>query len=282
MIKVKRLGFSYKYIRKQKNYINVELFDQLKLRIKTIDIPNIKNTYDDLYNLADLTVTLQSKSNVAVSLKYLNKKRIKKNIKISDNYSKTITLLKAVYVFADIFTNVFLNEVYNKKFIKWPLSRFCNLAKSRPNLTLPEDVTRKIWLIKHYRNKIIIHWEFPKTNSSMGNVDGTIRHTPLPKNMHFENKDLQDIKSLYCKYRTTTNTTKIHSNLYEQLWEIYNEIPILNRTKLNPDREKIDGIAGKGGIQSMQAKEILDSINKFIYALTKSVMKCNGRFKTPK
>jgi hypothetical protein len=255
------------------------VLNPLKAHIPNIDPLHIKVAYEDMMNLAAVTLQFEQAGNMSKFIEIVEAGNKDKATLIYWKNRCSYSLLKAVYAFADVFINVSLQKTYNKVFKKpsstWPLKEFCKLVLQ---LGMDKEIVRNVWCIKKYRNMMIIHWDIDRIHSYHSDASGEIRLSPIPKDFKIGTKDSLKIGSMYAKYKPLYPELPDSENYYERLRGLYYRIPLIERNGVNPDRRSIDQIAEKGGCDSMTIPEIVEAIQSFIIGLSNAVVKCRGNF----
>lgn len=172
------------------------------------------------------------------------------------SHAKTIVLVKAAFVFADIFFGAFCAEVFGRR-VRGPG------LKGRINATpalwaMPAEVLAAAYAASQFRNSLIAHHDFSRVPGSMIRAR-EIRLCPIGQSPLTE-ADKSKVDALWAKYRPGTASNLPVRNMITPL---FHEIPAVSDGNRNPDRQDIDRLADRFGCDSMTLDELVVAVDKF-------------------
>jgi hypothetical protein len=230
-----------------RKYIFEPLQSKAKITFRT------QSAYNDILRIQEISEYIESRSS-------------------EDNYQigQLITLLKAMYMFADIFLKVFLSEVSGsnvKSFITWLISQ-------KKIIYLQSDIL-PIYNVVVYRNKVIVHHDLIRYPANYRNLtfinEYRIYPQPQPGEMIYWN----EINRLWENHKNYFTEKAIDP--FERVEILFNNIPVeLETTKsgkieIGKDRKSIDKIVEVGGCRSKTRQEIVQAVDQFALAIVKTV-----------
>lgn len=183
----------------------------------------------------------------------------------TENYNRLFTLLKALFVFADIFASVLLSEAVGKTGLT--LNGF--LMNPKPpliNLSITQILPAYCTVI--YRNKLITHHDVNRLYSAkiLADLRGA-QLIPLPEKMYIAEKDVEAIMRLKSKYETSISNLAEEINQWELIKMLFYGIPIGALGFINDDRKEINKIAEQGGCESLTPIEVVGAMDQFALAI---------------
>lgn len=241
----------------------------LVTKISTFRTRRVESAYEDLISLAIIAKEIEG--NIAgQDIFDLNK--VSDNQQVFSTIQKQgqiVALLKALYLFSNIFISILLGELINIK--KISLIRFLQ-SKNQMLTSLSMDKILPAYCIVVYRNKVIAHHDIRRMSSyTIGHGNVQFRFAPLPEDFHISNNSITELARLKSSYVSTVQDLRNVDNQFEQLKILFYNIPIGELGDINPDRNKIDHIAEEGGCTSMTRDEIIQAIDTFTKAIVEAV-----------
>ncbi len=231
-----------------------KVINQLKMINPNIMESRILSHYEDLLYIASLCDEI-----AATIPNNLPSQKVKRERQL-------IVMLKALYMFANIFIDVFLSEAVKKE----SYNKFIN--------NMPFEISNDVLLYAHriviYRNKIIAHHDKHKKRMYGFSVTagGEKRLTTIPPQFIISKKNIVELNKLKNNYESTITELSNANNQFMQLQILFNRIPPIGSDReINPDRKEIDKIVGHGGVESMTYLEVLEAVNTFTMAIVEKL-----------
>ena len=176
-----------------------------------------------------------------------------------------VTILKALYMFADIYISTFIHETFGRPTNGMSLIKFLR-SKDFP---LRPDINSILsaYCLVVYRNKIIAHQDIRRRYSYETDLSGAYRLAPLPDQLEMSQADGEKLKTLKEKYRSHIPGLATEENLFVTLRLLFYGVPIGDIGVISKDREAINDIAERGGCPSMTRNEIIKAVDDFSSAM---------------
>ena len=236
----------------------------LREKKKSVDGQRIALAYQDLVDMATLAEALERDS--------LMSGRDSDDHTIVARMQFTrflVTILKALYMFADIYISTFLHEALGRSTDGMSLIKFlkCKNSPLRPAIKF----ILSAYCLVVYRNKIIVHQDFRRTYSYETDPTRAYRVAPLPDQLGIAKADAENLKMLKEKYRCHIPGLVTEENLFVMLRLLFYGVPIGEVGYISKDRQAIDAIAERGGCPSMTRDEILGAVDDFSSAMINAV-----------
>lgn len=180
-----------------------------------------------------------------------------------------VTILKALYMFADIYISTFLHEALGRPTSGMSIINFlnCKYSPLRPAIISMLSV----YCLVVYRNKIIAHHDIRRTYSYETDLYGAYRLAPLPGQLDIAKADIEKLKMLKEKYGSRIPGLVTEENLFVMLRLLFYGIPIGEIGAISKDRETINAVAERGGCPSMTRDEIFRAVDDFSSAMVNAV-----------
>lgn len=191
-------------------------------------------------------------------------------------------LLKAAIVFGDVVHIRLLQYVFNEwekdLTTTWLASPKTPAEVREWALRLPGDAYVGAHALRIYRNRLILHFERPRSAAAMASAEGVKDRRLLPIFFPGVNdRDHDTLEAIASRNRDLTRVATVREvesgkrNYWELLEALFYSIhPLTSDGKQNGDRLVIDGLAVVGGIKSPSMKEVLDMIVRFTAAVAVS------------
>lgn len=184
---------------------------------------------------------------------------------------RLMTMLKALYMFADIYLQVLASEVANKERLS-----FNDFLKKAVLPLAPESIL-PAHCLSVYRNKIIVHQDVVRGYGWTTDAEGRHRLSPHPTDFKISNKDAVVLSKLRDDYKATMPELMTENNQFMQMRLLFNKVaPTNSDGSLNQSRRKIDKIAESGGVESMTPHEIIEAIDTFSIAVIEALKRKTG------
>lgn len=180
-----------------------------------------------------------------------------------------VTILKALYMFADIYISTFLHEVFGRPTGGMSLIKF--LERKDSSLRPAINSIHNAYCLVVYRNKIVAHQDIRRTYSYETDLSGDYRLAPLPDQLAIAQADGEKLKTLKEKYGSHIPGLAAEENLFIMLRLLFYGLPIGEIGTINEDRKAINAIAERGGCTSMTRDEILRAVDDFSSAMISAV-----------
>ena len=245
-----------------------KITEPLKKELPDFDDLRVVSSYEDLLVVSELANEIEAKIMGQDPFTLAEAKQYDDvHILIEQQY-RLATLLKALYLFSDIFVSVTLSEV-----LIWSevtLVKFLNKPR-QPLLSISVSELLSVYCAVIYRNKIIAHHEVKRQYSFIWGPGPSSAYVPLPKQFFIQAADARVLRQLTDVYKASIPLLAKENNQFEQLQLLFYNIPIGSLGQINNDRRLIDKIAEQGGCKSMSREEILTAIDQFAQAVVNSV-----------
>lgn len=227
----------------------------LKPRLQPDGTSRIHSAYDDLMTLC-LMVEEQAAALPAAAPHDLDAEL---RPKWQSHFARGRTLLKAVYVFADVFFTVLCREVLG------PSKRrgvgFKGRLQEAPSIwTMATRQLTAAYAVAQFRNSLVVHHDNPRIPSATINLAKHLRLSPMGMRelTSAELNELWQLAHIYLR-RPVGQT----GNPPETVSLLFANVPPLYDGKINPDRERVDRFADALGIHSMTLHELLFAVDEF-------------------
>lgn len=260
-----------------KKYFNPQKLNSLITELVYFDIMRIEALYRDTIQTIkryDEKIKKDNKKNidpVELKINYIKKGKQSEAIEIEEYTSTLLFYLKTMYIFADIFINTLLKEVYNiPDDVYMSYYKFINEYVKTRNIDfkISEELKLKLYCICIYRNKIIAHHDVLRSTGFSSSIAGEIRLLSFPKNSSPSEADIKKIEELKKKYENQIPSLKNTSDFYNLLEILYYNVPLYDKNGINTDRRDkvggLDGIIERNGCPSYTIDEIMEIINQSI------------------
>jgi len=179
------------------------------------------------------------------------------------------TLLKAVYVFANIFMSRLLGEIMGVRELSF--GKFLQQTPGSMLDTLSLSSTLPAYCVYVYRNKVIAHHTIERDFGFKWDTDGTIRLIPFPKKMRWSPENVSKLEALAYKYSKDIPDLISEGNYYGQLELLLYGIPIGCIGSVNPDRHEVNRLAEYGGCVSYTRIQVLNAVDDFALAIVRAL-----------
>lgn len=245
------------------------ILDVLKDNIENFTYSRIESSYKDLLNLSDIFSEISSQINYRDQLKYLKSNNQDKLDELHFLESKLVTVLKAFYMFSNVFVIQLIGETSGKMGLS--LKKLINKSDTFLSDICTDDIL-PMYCVSEYRNKIIEHHDFSRYYTyKIIKEAKNLRLVPFAKLFHINKDDKEAVQSLKEKYKSLIPKLRNEDNYFELLKILFYNIPLGSLGEINPDRKLIDKISERGGCESMTYFEILEAVDKFSDAICKAV-----------
>ncbi len=181
-----------------------------------------------------------------------------------------VTILKALYMFADIYISTFLHEALGRPTDGMSLIKKFLMRKDSPLRPAINSILSAYCLVV-YRNKIIAHQDIRRTYSYETDLSGAYCLAPLPDQLEISQADGQKLKTLKEKYKSHIPGLATEENLFIMLRLLFYGVPIGEIGAISKDRETINAVAERGGCPSMTKDEIIRAVDDFSLAMINAV-----------
>jgi hypothetical protein len=180
-----------------------------------------------------------------------------------------VTILKALYMLADIYISTFLHEALGRPAGGMSIIKFLKRKDSplRPAI----NSMLSVYCLVVYRNKVIAHQDIRRTYSYETDLSGSYRVAPLPGQLDIAKADVEKLKMLKEKYGYHIPGLVTEENLFVMLRLLFYGVPIGEVGDISKDRQAIDAIAECGGCPSMTKDEIIRAVDDFSSAMINAV-----------
>jgi hypothetical protein len=249
-----------------------ELKDNLEIikrKVPALHDIRIEGIYTDFLVLTVLFEELNDEVRDKDLFDYLDDKQENEWRRLIIRHRQLVSILKAIFIFADVFISVLISEVTDTL----GLSLYKYLTKPRrPLENLSTISILPAYCVVVYRNKVIAHHDKRRMNSFVLSGRGDdVRLIPFPEKFGISPQNVSKLKNLKLKYIDTIEGLRSEDNNYELLRILYYGIPVGELGKVNEDRKTIDQIVQDGGCKSMTSNEILKSVDDFFVAVVKAI-----------
>lgn len=236
----------------------------LREKKRSLDGQRIALAYQDLVDMATLAEVLERDS--LMSGRDSDDHTIVARIQFT---RFLVTILKALYMLADIYISIFLHEALGKPTDGMSLIKFLNRKNSplRPAI----DSILSAYCLVVYRNKIVAHQDIRRTYSYETDRARAYWLAPLPDQLSIAHADGEKLKILKEKYGCHIPGLVTEENLFVMLRLLFYGVPIGEVGGISKDRQAIDAIAERGGCPSMTKDEILRAVDGFSSAMINAV-----------
>lgn len=232
----------------------------IKRKVPTFDELIVDSAY------LDLVVLTKELERVQEEVIQINPFENDERDRIFLRYKLAFTLLKSLFIFADIFISLLISQSTNKlgsslnKFLKNPCV---------PLLNLSTDMILPAYCVVIYRNKVIAHHDFQRSDAYfISPTNNEIRLFPFIAQNRVLSSDNTIIENLKNKYIDSIENLRNEKNYPEILRILFHGIPIGGFGKeINKDRVVINRIAEVGRCRSLSSNEILSAVDKFFLAI---------------
>jgi len=240
-------------------------------KMSTFRSRRVESAYKDLTHLAALAEEMEASIAGRDVIELAKVGKFEQASFVDQRHYQIVTLLKALYIFGNIFINIMLSEVMDKP--RMSLNEFLKLKK-HPLISLPIDKILPVYCIAVYRNKVIAHHDVRRTSGHISGP-GSGQHRLLPFSEQYflsmSKSSQAELIRLKSSYVGTVQELTKEDNLLNLLEILFYNIPIGEFGNINPDRKKIDRIAEEGGCKSMTRNEIIKAVDTFTAAIASSV-----------
>jgi hypothetical protein len=228
----------------------------------------VEVVYEDLYDIYELIQGTHKRIKKFDVFDLVKTGRIRKAKNIRDQDRQIVTLLKAQHLFAEIFISMLIGEVLKKPSLS--LNSFIDKPQEPLNYLSPQDILPAYCVIV-YRNKIIAHHAEIRGNAYFSDKNGEKKFFPHHSSMTFPKEVINELDHLARKYSHAIPSLNGVVNPYNQMEILFYNIPLGILGKKNPDRLAINKLAEKGNCKSMSQTEIINAVDNFSLAVTKSI-----------
>lgn len=177
------------------------------------------------------------------------------------------TLLQALYIFSDIFINVFLQEILDKRDARNGTESM--LKKYYEKLTASEQKQEKFlpaFCIVSYRNKIVVHQDQYRANGSGMDADGKVKLVTFkgPFQTSFDQDKINSVKELKQKYLQVIPDLGQNENEPTVLTTLFYNVPVYHVSQFNNDRAELQKLIETGGCDSYDDEQLVEHLDEFI------------------
>jgi len=190
---------------------------------------------------------------------------------IADESAKSITLLKAAYLFAVIYMEMLLGFLCEK-----PSISFNNFLKHRQSSKINVSELTFSYSIAVYRNKFIAHHDKFRIQSSSSKIRiGELRLLPIGWGIQLAEEDRNSLETLekkYLSYEGIESSSNPQAPLSEIATKLFYLIPPSHGKDGGHERLEINRLAEIIGVHSLTAKQLLDSIDSFTSTIANHII----------
>ncbi len=248
-------------LQKKLKQISKAYFNDFRVQTTYGDVQNlislIKCIKADLRlnNLQDVIAETKSVGDESELLSQLEKKR------------QLGTLLQALYIFSDIFINVFLQEILDKRDARNGTESM--LKKYYEKLTASEQKQEKFlpaFCIVSYRNKIVVHQDQYRANGVGMDADGKVKLITFkgPFQTSFDEDKIKRVKELKQKYLQEIPDLSQNENGPTVLTTLFYNVPVYQVNQFNNDRDELHKLIETGGCESYDNEQLVEHLDDFI------------------
>ena len=228
----------------------------------------IESAYCDFLNIANVATEKESQIAKADIFELAEKGDEKRVKEVTQEQRNIVTLLKATYLFADIYISVLLSEIIGQPGIS--LNDFLKKPQE-PLLSLSVDEILPAYCAVIYRNKIIAHHDVQRQYTYVFATEfKDSRLLPYSEFFHVTKKDIPRIMELKEIYKPSIPELFSEQNQFKLVWILFYNIPIGRLGAIGQDRQQINRIAENGGCRSASRQELVEAIDKFSLAVMKA------------
>lgn len=236
--------------------------EELKKKLEQISTENFKsfrvlNSYDEVHDLISLITCIKDD----LKAKYLQ------DLIDVEKRNQLRTLLESLYVFSDIFINVFLQEILNKRDDQNSTRNM--LKEYYERLAVPDKKQEKFlpaFCIVSYRNKIVVHQDQYRANAYGIDADGKIKLISFegPFETSFDENKTNKVKELKKKYLQEIPDLSQIENGPTLLTTLFYNVPVYHGNQFNKDRVELNKLIETGGCESYNDEQLIEHIDDFI------------------
>ncbi len=234
----------------------------------------VYGSYLDILNILDIAHDLCSKQIDQDLFQLLERKEFEQASILRMIQNQVITLLKGMYLFANIFVDRFLIEITHTDGITLQqfLGNQTNLMKFRNYQKLNLTKLLSTYCIVMFRHKMLAHFDVYRCEGArLEGMDSRLHFSGVgDKSTGFPKDEIVHIDTLKKKYSEEFPELIKLDNYYEISKYLFYHIPLGANGAINSDRlirkEKtgIDNIIEKSGVESNSFNEIINSIDEFV------------------
>jgi hypothetical protein len=236
----------------------------LRSKISTFRSTRVESAYEDLFDLAALAEEIEASVADRDVFQLTEAVEYEEASFVVHRHHQIVTLLKALYIFSDVYISIMVSELIDKPGIT--LNKFLSSEK-HPLTNFPMDKILPAYCVVAYRNKVIAHHDVRRMPAHiMGPKSGQHRLVPMSERFYISESSVAELARLKSSYVDRVPELKNENNHFEQLKILFYNIPVGEFGNINADRKKIDRIAEQGGCNSMTCNEIMKALDAFTEA----------------
>lgn len=188
-------------------------------------------------------------------------------------FSRADTLLKSLYVQADVFLSILLQEALGGGGGAIHVTRYAK--DSRNELGIAEANWLPAYALSTYRHKILIHQDVRRAGATVGEDNGrgglyNFRLAAMAVDGFPDAAEQESITKLASQY-LPTRAAADGVGAARDAAALFERTPVWKGGRYNPDRRKVDALAERSGLVSMTREEVLAVVDGFALAVGASL-----------
>lgn len=181
-----------------------------------------------------------------------------------------ITLLKALYMFADILIIVLLHEALGRPAPRTPGKGISlNYVISQNLLPFSRASILPAYCVVNYRNVLIAHHDYQRMEGYTLSSEGSFRLSPASPNLGLPPEEQPLLERLWEKYNSTIPHLAGVQNYLQRSWILFYNIPIEDKR----ERQEVNRLVERVGCESMTRQGLLNAIDQFALEVVEAVRK---------
>ncbi len=232
------------------------------------EFKRVESAYQDLLDIVNISTAKETET-VKYDIFEIAEKGDKDRIReLHQEHRATVTLLKAAFIFSDIYISVLLSEILCQPGIS--LNAFLNKPQM-PLLALSIEEILPAYCVVIYRNKVIAHHDVQRQYTYLlaTELEGS-RLIPYSEFFHVTKSDIPLITKLRETYKASIPALLAEKNEWKLVQILFYNIPIGKLGAISQDRKQINRIAENGGCPSVSRQELIEAMDRFTLAVVKT------------
>jgi hypothetical protein len=242
-----------------------------KQTVFSSDSPEYKRVeaaYQDLLDIVNISTEIETET-VKYDIFEIAEKGDQDRVReLHHEHRAIVTLLKAAFIFSDIYISVLLSEILCQPGIS--LNTFLSKPQ-KPLLSLSVEEILPAYCVVVYRNKVIAHHDVQRQYTYLlaTELEGS-RLVPYSEFFHVTKSDIPLIIKLRETYKALIPALVTEKNQWKLVQILFYNIPIGKLGAISQDRKQINRIAENGGCTSVSRQELIEAIDRFTLAVVKA------------
>ena len=244
------------------------LSKQIVFSPTSLNYKRVEAAYNDILDIVNISAKKEVEIGKLDIFELGEKATEDQIIEFHHEHRAIVTLLKAAFIFSDIYVSVLLSEILCQPGTS--LNAFLNKPQ-KPLLSLSVEEILPTYCVVVYRNKVVAHHDVQRQYSYLlaTELKGS-RLIPYSEFFQVTKSDIPLIMKLREAYKASIPSLLTEKNQWNLVRILFYNIPIGKLGAISQDRKQINRIAENGGCTSVSRQEIIEAIDRFTLAVVKA------------